>query len=99
MGYIQVTSRELRNSAQEIQSLNNQFQTKATELAEKETALCGMWEGSARDAFHQAFVRDRQQMDTFHQLIAQYVQVLLEIAARYEEAEARNREIASARNY
>ena len=39
MGYIQVTSRELRNSAQEIQSLNNQFQTKATELAEKETAL------------------------------------------------------------
>lgn len=99
MAYIQVTSRELRNSAQELQGLNNQFQVKATELAEKESSLCGMWEGSARDAFHQAFVRDRQQMDIFHQLIAQYVQVLLEIAARYEEAEARNREIASARNY
>ena len=99
MGYIQVTSRELRNSAQELQSLNSQFRTKAAELTEKETALCGMWEGSARDAFHQAFGRDRQQMDNFHQLIAQYVQVLLEIAARYEEAEARNREIATARNY
>ena len=99
MGYIQVTSRELRNSAQELQGLNNQFKSKAVELTEKETALCGMWEGSARDAFHQAFVRDRQQMDNFHQLITQYIQVLLEIAARYEEAEARNREIATARNY
>ena len=58
-----------------------------------------MWEGEARDTFHQAFVRDKQQMDVFHQLIAQYVQALLEIAARYEQAEARNREIAAARNY
>ena len=58
-----------------------------------------MWEGEARDTFHQAFTRDKQQMDVFHQLIAQYVQALLEIAARYEQAEARNREIASARNY
>ncbi|MBQ8596381.1 MAG: WXG100 family type VII secretion target [Lachnospiraceae bacterium] len=99
MGYIQVTSRELRNSAERLQNLNSQFKAKASELAEKETALCGMWEGSARDAFHQAFSRDQQQMDAFHQLIAQYIQALLEIAARYEQAEARNREIATARNY
>jgi hypothetical protein len=38
-------------------------------------------------------------MDVFHHLISQYVQALLEIAARYEQAEARNREIASARSY
>lgn len=99
MGYIQVTSRELRNSAGRLQDLNSQFKAKATELAEKETSLCGMWEGSAKDAFHQAFTRDRQQMDAFYQLIAQYIQALLEIAARYEQAEARNREIAAARNY
>ena len=99
MGYIQVTSRELRNSAGRLQDLNSQFKAKATELAEKETSLCGMWEGSAEDAFHQAFTRDRQQMDAFYQLIAQYIQALLEIAARYEQAEARNREIAAARNY
>ena len=99
MGYIQVTARELRNNADGLQNLNSQFKAKATELTEKETALCGMWEGSARDAFHQAFTRDRQQMDAFHQLISQYIQALLEIAARYEQAEARNREIATARNY
>ena len=44
-------------------------------------------------------MNDRQQMDVFYGLIAQYVQALLEIAARYEEAEARNREIAAARRY
>ncbi len=58
-----------------------------------------MWEGTARDTFHQAFLRDRQQMDAFYQLIEQYVQALLEIAARYEQAEARNRELAAARKY
>lgn len=44
-------------------------------------------------------LRDRQQMDAFYQLIEQYVQALLEIAARYEQAEARNRELAAARKY
>ena len=39
MGYIQVTSRELRNSAGRLQDLNSQFKAKATELAEKETSL------------------------------------------------------------
>lgn len=99
MGYIQVTARELRNRAENLQNLNGQFQTKASELTEKETALCNMWEGAARDAFHQAYVRDKQQMDAFHQLINQYVQALLEIATRYEQAEARNSELAAARNY
>lgn len=99
MSFFQVTPRELRNRAGRISELNSQFRAKETELAEQESALCGMWEGGAKDAFHQAFTRDRQQMDAFHQLISQYVQALLEIAARYEQAEARNREIASARNY
>ena len=99
MGYIQVTARELRSRAESLKNLNGQFQTKASELTEKETALCNMWEGAARDAFHQAYTKDRQQMDAFHQLINQYVQALLEIAARYEQAEARNRELAAARNY
>jgi len=99
MSFFQVTPQELRGRAGRISELNSQFKAKETELTEQETALCSMWEGGAKDAFHQAFTRDRQQMDVFHQLISQYVQALLEIAARYEQAEARNREIASARNY
>lgn len=99
MSYFHVTSSELRNRAGRISDLNGRFRAKASELAQQENALCGMWEGGARDTFHQAFTRDKQQMDVFHQLIGQYVQALLEIAERYERAEARNREIAAARNY
>ncbi len=99
MSFFQVTSSQLRSKAEKIMDLNNQFKGKAAQLGEQESSLCGMWEGAAKDAFHQAFLRDRQQMDVFHQLIGQYVQALLEIAARYEQAEARNREIAAARNY
>ncbi len=99
MSFFQVTPRELRNKAGKISELNSRFKAKQQELTEQESALCSMWEGGARDTFHQAFTRDRQQMDVFHHLISQYVQALLEIAARYEQAEARNREIASARSY
>ena len=99
MSFFQVTPQELRNRAGRLSELNSQFKAKETELTEQETSLSSMWEGAAKDAFHQAFTRDRQQMDVFHQLISQYIQALLEIAVRYEQAEARNREIASARNY
>lgn len=99
MAYFQVTSSELRSAAGRISDLNHQFKERAAQLGEQETALCNMWEGQAKDAFHQAFLRDRQQMDAFEQLIAGYVQALLEIAVRYEQAEERNREIAAARKY
>lgn len=99
MAFFQVTSSQLRSKAGKIMDLNSQFKAKAAQLGEQEASLGSMWEGMAKDAFHQAFLRDRQQMDVFYRLIEQYVQALLEIAARYEQAEARNREIASARNY
>ncbi len=99
MSFFQVTSSELRRKAGKLSELNSQFQAKASQLGEQETALCSMWEGQAKNAFHQAFLRDRQQMDIFHRLIEQYIQALLEIAVRYERAEARNREIAAARTY
>ena len=99
MAYFQVTSSQLRSAAGRISDLNNQFKARAEQLGEQEAALCSMWEGQAKDAFHQAFLRDRQQMNVFEQLIARYVQALLEIAVRYEQAEARNREIAASRKY
>lgn len=99
MAFFQVTSSELRSRAARLQELNGQFGAKAAEMGEQENSLCSMWEGEAKSAFHQAFLRDRQQMDAFCQLIGQYIQALLEIAARYEEAEARNREMAMARKY
>lgn len=99
MGFFQVTASELRRKAETMQSLNRQFGVKSSELEEKEAALCTMWEGQAKEAFHGAFQKDRQQMEAFERLIDRYVQTLLEIATRYEEAEARNAELASSRNY
>lgn len=99
MAFFQVTSQELRNAAERISDLNSQFKERALQLSEQEASLCSMWEGQAKDTFHQAFMRDRQQMDAFVQMINQYVQALLEIAVRYEQAENRNREIAAARSY
>ena len=82
MAFFQVTSSELRSRAARLQELNGQFRAKAAEMGEQENSLCSMWEGEAKSAFHQAFLRDRQQMDAFCQLIGQYIQALLEIAAR-----------------
>lgn len=99
MAMIQVTSQRLRSAAENLQNLNGQLKAKAAELAGKEQALCQMWEGAAKNAFHTAFDRDSQQMETFYGLINQYIQALLEIAQRYEQAEARNAEIARNRTY
>lgn len=99
MAMIRVTSARLRAAAESLQDLNNQFKNRAEELNGKEQSLSQMWEGQARDAFHGAFVRDSEQMSAFYSLINQYVRALLEIATRYEQAEARNAEIAGARNY
>lgn len=99
MAMIHVTSQRLRSAAENLQGLNGQFKTKAGELAGKEQSLCQMWEGQAKNTFHTAFDRDSQQMEIFYNLINQYVQALLEIAERYEQAEARNAEIAGCRKY
>ena len=99
MAMIQVTSAKLKTPAQELQNLNGQFKNKSQELSGKEQALCQMWEGKAKDAFHAAYTKDVQQVEVFTQLIGQYVQALLEIAQRYEQAEARNAELAGSRSY
>jgi WXG100 family type VII secretion target len=99
MAQIRVTSSRLRSAAESLQNLNNQFKNKSENLCSREQALSQMWEGQAQTAFHSAFQKDSQQMNTFYQLINQYVSALLEIAARYEKAEARNAEIAGNRSY
>ncbi len=99
MAFFCVTSSGLRNSAEELTSQNQRFLTETESLDSAEAALKGMWEGSANEAFHSAFLRDRGQMEAFHTAIGQYVQALLAIAQKYEEAEARNTQLASERHY
>lgn len=99
MAFFEVTSRELRNKAENLRGLNGQFRAKCNELDSQEQELCSMWDGQAKETFHYAFARDKEQMLLFEKLIERYVEVMLEIAARYEEAEARNAEIAASRSY
>ncbi len=99
MGFIQVTAAQLRKRAEELKGLNMRFKSQVESLTACEQTLKTMWEGQANDTFHSAYIRDQGQMERFHSAIEQYVAALLVIAARYEEAEARNTATASARSY
>ncbi|MCC8162187.1 MAG: WXG100 family type VII secretion target [Lachnospiraceae bacterium] len=99
MALIRVTATQLKAQAEELRTLNSQFKDQVTELETCETNLAGMWEGEARDAFHNAFNSDKTQMTNFYTLIEQYVAKLLTIAAKYEQAEGTAEEIATVRNY
>ncbi|MCD8197447.1 MAG: WXG100 family type VII secretion target [Lachnospiraceae bacterium] len=99
MALIRVTATQLKAQAEELRTLNSQYKDQVTELETCETNLASMWEGEARDAFHNAFNSDKTQMTNFYTLIEQYVAKLLTIAAKYEQAEATNQEIATVRNY
>lgn len=97
MSFIQVTAEELKNRASQLQGLNLKFQTEVENLMNCQNNLSSMWEGEAKDAFYQAFMRDKGSMDNFKDAINGYIQALNTIAARYEEAEKRNLSTASTR--
>ena len=92
---IMVSSAQLRTRAEEIDELNQQFKARVNELVEKEGALKSMYEGDAANAFHNTFNRNRVQMDNFYNCIARYSQVLLQIAAQWEQTEALNQNTAA----
>jgi len=98
MSFIQVTAEELRNRANELQGLNSRFQTEIENLLSCQSNLNTMWEGEAKEAFNQAFQKDKGTMDSFKSAIDQYIQALLTIASRYEEAEKKNLSMATTRS-
>jgi len=99
MAEIKVTASQLNSKAEELEGLNNQFKSTVGALEETENVLAGMWEGEAKDAFHTAFNNDKTQMNNYFNAIAQYVNVMRQIAAKYAQAEAVNVSTASERKY
>ena len=99
MAEFSVIVAELKAKADELDGLNQQFLSQTGTLEETEGALNGMWEGEARNQFHTAFTNDITQMHNFYNAVAQYVTVLNNAVARYQQAEAQNIEIAQARTY
>lgn len=99
MAEIKVTSGELRRIAQELRQLNNQFNSSVEEMTSTEQQLMGMWDGEAKDTFHNAYNNDKGQMDVFYQTIEKYCQTLEANADKYERAEQQNLNTASNRTY
>ena len=58
MAEFQVTASTLKQKAEELSTLNNNFAKKVEELMASEKSLSGMWEGQAKEAFENAFNTD-----------------------------------------
>lgn len=99
MALIQVTATQLLKQAEELKNYNAQFKAEVNNLESTENQLNSMWEGEANTAFHNAFHKDVVQMSNFYNAIEAYVNALSNIAAKYQQAEARNTDTASTRSY
>ncbi len=94
-----VTTTTLKAKAEELRALNSKFKSEVANLESQEATLNGMWEGEAKDVFHQNFSKDVIQMNNFYNAIEKYVQVLNNIAVEYERAEQNNVNIASTKKF
>lgn len=94
-----VSVNDLKVKVDTLRQLNAQFKSKVGEMESTEASLNGMWEGEAKEAFHNAFTSDKTQMNNFYNAVEVYAQRLESIVARYAQAEAANVEIASERTY
>lgn len=99
MATFRVATNELKAKAEELRAMNAQFKNEVANMEALEGALSGMWEGEARDAFHNAFSSDKVQMDNFYNAIENYVARLEASAAKYMQAERTSVDIATSRNY
>ena len=99
MAEFNITLSELVNKANQLSELNQTFKGQVSSMSDIENGLNGMWEGEARSTFHNAFAQDVNQMGTFYNAVAKYVETLLNTAAKYQEAEMRNVEIGKTRSY
>ena len=99
MATFRVMTNDLKTKAESLRAMNAQFKNEVSSMEALEGALSGMWEGEARDAFHNTFLSDKGQMDNFYNAIENYVIRLEASAAKYEQVEAASVEIANARTY
>ena len=98
MSMFRVSSSELRQKADQLEQMNNQFKAAVEALSNQEQSLATMWEGEAQKAFRTAFNNDRQQFDNFYNGIVKYIQALRDAAQKYDEAESKNMRTAQTRH-
>ena len=94
MGFFQISSNELRRKEEELMGLLQKFDSQKEELTSEEITLKSMWQGEANESFHEAFIKDLGQMESFIEIVTNYAVVMGNIADRYDSAESRNLGIA-----
>lgn len=99
MSKFNVTTAKLREGANQLSEMNQNFISAVSELESLKATLDSMWDGQANSAFNNAMARDVEQMRGFSTAISTYIATLNEIAARYDLAEARNTDTATRRTY
>ena len=99
MAEFNVTINTLTAKADELEQLNQTFDSMIKTLQETEAALGAMWEGEAKKGFHTAFTNDMTQLRNFYNAIIPYINALRQAIAKYIEAENKNVETASTRKY
>lgn len=92
-----VNVQELVRQAENLQELNERFKNEVMIMTEKEEALSSMWEGEARNAFHNAYAADVAKFENFYNGITRFVQALGNAAQEYVKAEQIALEIANTR--
>ena len=90
MSFYQIDSRQLRSKRDELIGLSQRFRQEKEMLCSKEAALTSMWEGAANESFHAQFMKNAGQMDAFIEVVGQYLNVIEQIADRYDMAEQTN---------
>ena len=99
MALIRVTASQVRSSANSLRELNQQFNSQVQNLQASEESLNGMWDGQANDAFHAAFMSDKEYMTQFYNLINKYCEALDSIATVIENAGSINLDTATKRSF
>ena len=94
-----VTSATLRQTAEQLTAYNQQLKGKAEEFTNSGNILFSKWEGDTKQVEQQVFASDRNQIDSFVNLIQEYVVALNDIATIYDKAEAENVATAGERKY
>lgn len=92
-----VTPKSMRNTANELETLNNKFKTEVGNLKTDNQTLGQQWEGDARNKFNEEFLKDAQKFDEFSKGIQKFIEQLRRNAEAYDKVENTNRDIAAVR--
>ena len=76
MAQYEVTSAQLTNVKNELNSYNEQFIQRVSDLEAKQQELKSMWQGDANNTFDAAFNSDKDQWKKFATLMQQYIEAL-----------------------